>query len=588
MLTNLFPNYPDELALSWFIRNHVLSGNIYWRQSSQELFGKSEHNPNVLYALNLGFLCSQIPCELEITPDYIINKMTIFPFFEPFMPKERAERAREGMVEGDGHEVLFEIGPYAGGIFLQEGERIVKLCRECIKNDGETYLHRIHQIPGNFICTKHNTPLNYFPVSNDKNNLTIDLGVLEDNKLRAFQIKSDIIQHYLLLGEDIEFVVNGGLSGFSLDSVRQRYRKRLQEKGYVLTGRIKQKRLIIDFKQFYPADFLESMESTLDENVRKNWLQFMLTDSKKFVHPIRHLLFIRFLFGGMKEFLTYSGEFKPFGNGPYPCLNPIAEHYRANVIQSCELKRLHSIKNPIGVFKCDCGFAYSRQGPDKTEHDRFRCGKVLEYGHIWENRLKVLIGKSSNIAFIAKEMKCSRNTIIRYATKLGIADKLNTKQRIMSKEIEKKMTDEELDVYKEEITQYIMDNPDASRQQVKRALVKQYMLLWIRDKRGLEGVLPQPFKDGASFSIDYKDKDWKTKDEELVQKIKQIVSQILLEEKPRRITRTHIAHKMNDYGINNKRVMLKFPKTEEYLLSCCETVEAFQIRRKTIKARNDL
>ena len=78
MLGLLFNHYPDEIALSWFIRYHIYSGDRIWRHTSRELFGKSEHNLNILYANDLGFFCDQIPSELEITPEYIINKMTIY------------------------------------------------------------------------------------------------------------------------------------------------------------------------------------------------------------------------------------------------------------------------------------------------------------------------------------------------------------------------------------------------------------------------------------------------------------------------------------------------------------------------------
>jgi DNA replicative helicase MCM subunit Mcm2 (Cdc46/Mcm family) len=153
----------------------------------------------------------------------------------------------------------------------------------------------------------------------------------------------------------------------------------------------------------------------------------------------------------------------------------------------------------------------------------------------------------------------------------------------LSKEIEKKISDTGLDVYREQITGYLIDNPDATRELIKKALNKQYMLLYIRDKQWLEKILPKPFKDGAIFKKDYKDKDWEMKDEELLQKIKQIVRGILLEEKPRRITRTHIAHKISYYGIL-QRIIRNLPRTEEYLLSCCETVEEFR-NRKLIYAR---
>ena len=192
--------------------------------------------------------------------------------------------------------------------------------------------------------------------------------------------------------------------------------------------------------------------------------------------------------------------------------------------------------------------------------------------------MKGLVDRTSNIAYIAKEMKCYRNTILRRATSLEIIDKLDTKQRLVAKKIEKKISDTGLDVYREEITRYIINNPDATRTQIRKALNKECMLLSVRDNGWLEKILPKAFKNGTIFVKDYKDKDWKLIDEELLQKIKQIVGLILLEEKPRRITRTHIAHKISNYGIVNKRIIKNLPRTEEYLLSCCETVAKFRNR----------
>ena len=551
-----------------------------WRHTSQELFGISTHNPNILYARKLDFFCNQIPSELKITPNYIINRMTIFPLFKPFMPIERANRVIEGMVGDGSGSVHAGIGPNTGQVFLKEGQTI-KICKSCLKSDrkdyGEAYFHRIHQIPGNFLCVKHNTPLNYFLVQNDKSSYEINIDSFYDSEFESYQIKPSSAQ-YFFLGEDIEFVLNGGLSNFSINTINQRYKQRLQEKGYVSIGRIKQSRLISDFKQFYPIDFLEGLESNFEDENMKSWLRIMTNDSKKSIHPIRHLLFIRFLFGGVKDFLKYSWEYKPFGDSPYPCLNSVADHYKKDVIQSCDLKRTNYIANPVGAFKCDCGFVYSRQGPDKTENDRYRYGKVMQYGHIWEGKLKELVDKSSDIKYIAQEMKCYRDTVIKYANILGIVDKLDTKLRIMPKKIGNKISDTELNVYKEQINQYIINNPDNSRVQIRRALPQQYFLLRRRDEEWLEEILPKAFKNESIFENYSKCIDWKPKDEELFQKIKQIVSLILIEEKPRRITRNLIAKKAN-HNSDRKTMVKNFPRTEEYLLSCCETVEDFRQRK---------
>jgi len=178
------------------------------------------------------------------------------------MSIERANQVIKGMVDDDSRGVLGRIGSNTGNIFNKE-ERIVKVCKECLENGkadyGEVYLHRTHQVPGNFLCIKHKTPLSYFSASNVKRNYDINLDSLWNAELASFQINHNLVKYFTSLGEDVEFVTNGGLSNFSIDTVKQRYRQRLQEKGYLLTGSINQSHLIADFKQFYPNDFLESL-----------------------------------------------------------------------------------------------------------------------------------------------------------------------------------------------------------------------------------------------------------------------------------------------------------------------------------------
>lgn len=181
------------------------------------------------------------------------------------------------------------------------------------------------------------------------------------------------------------------------------------------------------------------LESDVDENDKKSWIRLMLSEKDRFVHPIRHLIFIRFLFGSVKKFESYNEDYKPFGDGPWPCLNPVADHYKKLTINDCDIKPRKNISEPVGTFKCSCGFTYSRQGPDKTENDKYRYGRIVQFGYVWEDKLRDLVLNSNlSIAKIAKEMKCYRNTVIKYATIMGIFDKLNTKLRIQAKPYEKK------------------------------------------------------------------------------------------------------------------------------------------------------
>src|SRR5690606_403795 len=113
----------------------------------------------------------------------------------------------------------------------------------------------------------------------------------------------------------------------------------------------------------------------------------------KTAHPIRHLLLSRFLGISLHDLFYKKMEYKPFGDGPWPCLNAAADHYLKPVV--CDLKVSHStdLKCPVGTFSCTCGFVYTRSGPDESEDARYRFGRIKAFGTVWEEKLKELVNQ---------------------------------------------------------------------------------------------------------------------------------------------------------------------------------------------------
>lgn len=123
-------------------------------------------------------------------------------------------------------------------------------------------------------------------------------------------------------------------------------------------------------------------------------------------------------------------------------------------------------------------------------------------------------------------------------------------------------------------------NPNATREQIKKALKKQFMLVYIRDNDWLEfeSVLPKPFKDGRKFSVDSKDIDWEQKDKEVNSKIMDAIKEILSEKKPRRITKTYIANKIKYFGLFDYDILERLPISKKTLFDYCETTQQFHER----------
>ncbi|MBV7508768.1 hypothetical protein KW850_26495 [Bacillus sp. sid0103] len=51
-----------------------------------------------------------------------------------------------------------------------------------------------------------------------------------------------------------------------------------------------------------------------------------------------------------------------------------------NVLTSCVITRDYKTGLPVGTFTCSCGFVFSRKGPDKTNEDRYKIGRIKELG----------------------------------------------------------------------------------------------------------------------------------------------------------------------------------------------------------------
>lgn len=238
MIDILFKAYPDEIAYSWFARNIKTSGNLSYTESSYELFGLKVALFNIYYPTHLDFFVEQLPSELRITAETIINENTIFPLFKPFMSVERANKVVNNMKSGDSRRLIGEMGINSGHIFINE-QKVIKVCSKCYREDiekyGEAYIHRQHQVPGNFIRNKHEIYLTECLIPFTMSSYFLfDINDIDVEYLEISDIKESIKKNFIELEEDIKFVLNGGLQDYDLQKINDKYRKMLRKKGYLL------------------------------------------------------------------------------------------------------------------------------------------------------------------------------------------------------------------------------------------------------------------------------------------------------------------------------------------------------------------
>ncbi|BFH34761.1 hypothetical protein J6TS7_51520 [Paenibacillus dendritiformis] len=93
----------------------------------------------------------------------------------------------------------------------------------------------------------------------------------------------------------------------------------------------------------------------------------------------------------------------------------------------------------MGTFHCECGFVYSRRGPDTTSSDKYRIGRIKAFGEQWINKLKELSNNPSlSLREIARQLGVDPMTVKVQRTKLNSdRPKINSikKQKILKPKV---------------------------------------------------------------------------------------------------------------------------------------------------------
>ncbi len=133
---------------------------------------------------------------------------------------------------------------------------------------------------------------------------------------------------------------------------------------------------------------------------------------------------INFLGYTAKEFFNLSAELKPFGDGPWPCLNPVCKHFKKPIIKEYHITSYYCSRHaaPVGTFQCICGFTYSREGPDSSAEDQFKkSANPTIYGSLWElNLIKLWDDEAISLRQITRRLGVNSLTVRRQAALLEL------------------------------------------------------------------------------------------------------------------------------------------------------------------------
>ena len=582
--------YPDELLYSACARYTKRTKYLNKKAAVIELLGKRGFSAVWDFPTRLMQFISTLPEGHTYSVDQLITDNTLFPFYQCFLPLERARLVREEMIQDTDNRIQMRLGTRIKQI---QNLDFLRYCPDCLTDDrelyGETYWHRIHQLGGILVCADHqcfleNSNLKLGRISSSYFHDAESFLPFSVPNSKKINLQNASHKIFYKTACDARWLLSQGNIKIGSEIIRKRYFNTLLEKGYAYyNGRLKFTKLQKDCQNFFPSGIFETI-GRITKN--KNWIVVLTRESNSRItyHPIRHLLLLTFLGKSVEEFFEDFKEYKPFGDPPYPCLNPASDHHKKLRIQKCEIldnisKEKEKQGKPIGIFHCDCGYMYQRLGPDLKYEDRFLYSSVKEYGKIWEDTLSELWADTSlSLTTIGKLLGISSTSVGRQAIRLDLTMNTNTTRNLQGYRRHRnpnKSFSELKNGYRKDWLKLREKNPNLTRKQL--AVKNNFLSLWLsrNDAEWLEDNLPPQVTARKSKDI----LDWKDIDKNLSKKIKKICKEILLEDElPVRVCITEIIKRSGD-GVWIEKRHKKLPLTTKIIDNYLETFEAYILRK---------
>ncbi|WP_191559397.1 TnsD family Tn7-like transposition protein [Metabacillus idriensis] len=575
-----FPTpYPGELLYSTLGRYHLRSGNVFWKHTLEDLFGKRTVSATALLPSGIRSLIKRLPPDTTIDERTLIYEHTLFSFYTSLLPKDKAFSIYESMLSEDGKKIYMQSGIMASSI---PQNKYFKYCPACLEDDtyGEMYWQRIQQLPGKLICSKHGLYLEDSSVpiihSNKHNYILPNESNCDLTKVNP--VDEDTLQLYLDFLVQAERVLNGQTEHKTFTHFTEFYRKYLIEKGFAsINGRVNQRRLHEAFRDYYSDRFLESL--CIDVKSIEFWLASITRKHRKSFHPYYHILLLNFLGLDVDDiFREISTSVDYFGKPRWPCLNIVCPNYKKDVIPKVSVRTCEKTKLPIGRFDCpNCGFSYTRKGKEQTWEDRYNYTRIMEFGFLWKKELLSLLGQSLSYREIARKLHVDANTVIKY-------EKVLKCESNKTEKIPNQTKGKNIESHRQIWLQIQQEYPNQSKTELRHQIPSTYIFLYRHDREWLDENSPKP----RIVKVENKRVNWQERDEGILQRIQIATEEIKSTSgKTKRITLKSLSDAIGERALL-ERHLDKMPSTKAFIEQVRESDKEFRLRRvrRVIKEMN--
>ncbi|WP_248885943.1 TnsD family Tn7-like transposition protein [Acidithiobacillus acidisediminis] len=559
MLTYLPALHPEELLYSLLARTCRHSGWQSPKLALEEFFGHRSVRAGVFLQTELNCLADRLPARRQLTSKRLAHKTTLLPYLTAFSTPDVRDWALSVLMgeNGDADTLYIRLGLVASSVNLTTTLRYCPAYRtEMLEKYGELYWRRDHQLPGVLVCPTHAVPLvdsrvilshtgQHEFIAADENNCPANPN------LPTWSDRANVAARLLEIAKASVALLIAPPNPLPLHSWGREYRTALRARGFGRgNSHIDQSALLHSYYARFGA-----VIDVLPEAIPDGWLEAITRKHRHAFAPLRHIL-IRLLIDSR----PLVPELRPFGDGPWPCCNPLAEHYGHLMIAECQL---HAEKRKIiGVFRCTCGYAFSRAAhPDSRP-------RILNFGPLFESRLRELVISGTSLRGTAKALHVDTRTVLRYVARL----ELTTPWKVLPKQVTLPPPDRM--TMRERWNRAYCAERSLTRKELRKRMPAVYMWLYRYDREWLGSQPPLP----RSLRNNRARINWAHVDAQTAEFLRGEADKLLAHLPPVRVTRAALERALDRRGWLGKRLH-KLPLCASILDEVTENEVAFQCRR---------
>lgn len=554
-----FPEpYDDELLYSLLGRYHRHVGSGSPKQTLDDLFGSRCVIAGLDLQGHLGSLSAHLPPGWGMTPERLAMEFTLLPYYLAFHSGKVQERVRRVITNGSiaGLHLILGLAPAKSRV------KNLRFCPDCLREmerrHSELYWRRSHQLPGVLLCLEHGCILHESGVPPLLGNRHAFIAATGENCSPGRPIAlASLASHQALrsVARACQDVLQSPAPPRDRNDWVTSYRNRLTLAGLAsAAGRARQEAIEKELQRHFGA----VLEPLLAEVGASNlaWLHTITRGRHRALHPVFHILF--------QDFLEQLELDQPFGKGPWQCLNPLNHHQGEPLIDKVDIHHNHG--RVVGVFECNCGFAYTRNiTPESGIVSRAR---TLRFGEAFDQRLRQVVGEHAGLREMARRLHVDARTVRLRAAKLGL-ETVWKPARLPTP------VTANPGKHRRAWRTLVCRQTAAGRKELARLAPALHAWLYRHDKEWL--AAHQPVTKRRAHPVGH---DWGSLDEQWARRVANLAEAIRIELPPRKVTLAEISRRTEEpaWLPNHLRHL---PKTQACLRALRDTNASYQSRRIT-------